>query len=115
MSAKLSVIFYIILCLEIGIVLTLLPWITYGTLGLSDWGQNYFLLYATRKTGVHALQNYFHFDYDGVVNPHFVYKMNAILPGDIVVKKLEAVGATAHCRFDAVGREYNLKLLFAAR
>jgi hypothetical protein len=56
MSAKLSVIFYIILCLEIGIVLTLLPWVPQGTLGLSDWGNNYFLLYAARKTGVHALQ-----------------------------------------------------------
>jgi hypothetical protein len=51
MSAKLSVIFYIILCLEIGIVLTLLPWIPQGFLGLSDWGNNYFLLYAARKFG----------------------------------------------------------------
>ena len=56
MSAKLSVIFYIILCLEIGIVLTLLPWVPQGTLGLSDWGNNYFLLYAARKTGMHAIQ-----------------------------------------------------------
>jgi hypothetical protein len=56
MSAKLSVIFYIILCLEIGIVLTLLPWIPQGTLGLSDWGNNYFLLYAARKTGLYGLQ-----------------------------------------------------------
>ena len=56
MSAKLSVIFYIILCLEIGIVLALLPWIPQGTLGLSDWGNNYFLLYAARKTGMHALE-----------------------------------------------------------
>jgi hypothetical protein len=56
MSAKLSVIFYIILCLEIGIVLTLLPWIPQGTLGLSDWGNNYFLVYAAHKTGLHALQ-----------------------------------------------------------
>jgi hypothetical protein len=56
MSAKLSVIFYIVLCLEIGLVLTLLPWIPQGTLGLSDWGNNYFLLYAARKTGIHALQ-----------------------------------------------------------
>ena len=56
MSAKLSVIFYIILCLEIGLVLTLLPWIPQGTLGLSDWGNNYFLLYAARKTGMHTLQ-----------------------------------------------------------
>jgi hypothetical protein len=51
MSAKLSIIFYIVLCLEIGIVLTLLPWIPQGFLGLSDWGNNYFLLYAARKTG----------------------------------------------------------------
>ena len=56
MSAKLSVIFYIILCLEIGIVLTLLPWVPQGTLGLSDWSNNYFLLYAARKTGLYGLQ-----------------------------------------------------------
>ena len=56
MSAKLSVIFYIILCLEIGIVLSLLPWIPQGFWGLSDWGNNYFLLYATRKTGLYGLQ-----------------------------------------------------------
>ena len=56
MSAKLSVIFYIILCLEIGIVLTVLPWIPQGFLGLSDWGNNYFLLYAARKSGFYGLQ-----------------------------------------------------------
>jgi hypothetical protein len=58
MSAKLSVIFYIILCMEIGIVLTLLPWIPQGFLGLSDWGNNYFLLYAARKTGFYSLQSF---------------------------------------------------------
>ncbi|MDQ2855071.1 MAG: hypothetical protein M3R68_01985 [Acidobacteriota bacterium] len=56
MSAKLSVIFYIILCLEIGLVLTLAPWIPQGFFGLSDWGNNYFLLLAARKTGYYALQ-----------------------------------------------------------
>src|SRR5262245_39534909 len=56
MSAKLSVIFYIILCLEIGIVLTVLPWWPQGMWGLSDWGNNYFLLYAAQKTGLHSLQ-----------------------------------------------------------
>jgi hypothetical protein len=56
MSAKLSVIFYIILCLEIGMLLALLPWIPQGTLGFSDWGNNYFLLYAARKTGFYQLQ-----------------------------------------------------------
>jgi hypothetical protein len=58
MSAKLSVIFYIILCFEIGLILTLLPWVPQGTFGiLSDWGNNYFLLYAARKTGMYSLQN----------------------------------------------------------
>jgi hypothetical protein len=56
MSAKLSVIFYIILCLEIGGVLTVMPWWPQGMLGLSDWGNNYFLLYAARTTGLHGLQ-----------------------------------------------------------
>ena len=56
MSAKLSVIFYIILCLEIGIFLTVLPWWPQGMWGISDWGNNYFLLYAARKTGIQGLQ-----------------------------------------------------------
>jgi hypothetical protein len=57
MSARLSVVFYIILCFEIGLILTLLPWVPQGTFGiLSDWGNNYFLLYAARKTGLHGLQ-----------------------------------------------------------
>ena len=55
MAAKLSVIFYIILCLEVGIVLTLLPW--YAPFGLSDWGDNFFLLYAAQKTGIQGLQH----------------------------------------------------------
>ncbi|HEY0366843.1 MAG TPA: hypothetical protein VGC73_10240, partial [Pyrinomonadaceae bacterium] len=56
MSAKLSVIFYIILCLEIGIFLTVAPWWPHGMWGISDWGNNYFLLYAARTTGIQSLQ-----------------------------------------------------------
>ena len=56
MSAKLSVIFYIILCLEIGIALAVLPWWPHGMWGLGDWGNNYFLLYAARKSGIQGLQ-----------------------------------------------------------
>lgn len=56
MSAKLSVIFYIILCLEIGIALTVAPWWPQGMWGFGDWGNNYFLLYAAQKTGIHNLQ-----------------------------------------------------------
>jgi tRNA pseudouridine38-40 synthase len=56
--------------------------------------------------GVHALQNYFHFDFDGKIHTQFVYKINAILPDDIVAKKLIHVEDKAHCRYDAVSREY---------
>lgn len=57
-------------------------------------------------SGVHALQNFLHFDFENKLNPALVYKMNAILPEDIVVKKLIPVAEDAHCRFDAVSREY---------
>lgn len=56
MSARLSVIFYIILCFEIGLILTVVPWWPQGMWGLSDWGNNYFLLYAAQKTGIQGLQ-----------------------------------------------------------
>jgi len=38
--------------------------------------------------GVHALQNFFHFDFERLLNSDFAYKMNAILPGDIVIKQI---------------------------
>lgn len=57
-------------------------------------------------TGVHALQNYFHFDYEGSIHPQFIYKMNAILPPDITIKSIRQVKEDAHCRFDAISREY---------
>ena len=57
--------------------------------------------------GVHALQNFFHFDYDSVINSDLIYKLSAILPDDIVAKKITQVRDDAHCRFDAVSREYN--------
>ncbi|HKQ53768.1 MAG TPA: hypothetical protein VJT74_15440 [Pyrinomonadaceae bacterium] len=60
MAARLSVVFYIILCIEVGLVLTLLPWMHVipglPTFGLGDWGDNYFLLYAAQKTGLRGLQ-----------------------------------------------------------
>jgi hypothetical protein len=55
MSARLTVIFYIVLCLEAGIVLTFLPWTS--PFGLSDWGDNFFLVYATQKLGFASLQH----------------------------------------------------------
>lgn len=59
-------------------------------------------------SGVHALQNYFHFDTlnEAVVQERKIYNLNAILPPDIVVKRIFQVADTAHSRFDAVRREY---------
>ena len=56
-------------------------------------------------TGVHALQNFFHFDADIEVFDAS-YQLNAILPPDIVVKRIFPVADDAHCRFDARSREY---------
>lgn len=60
--------------------------------------------------GVHAFQNYFHFDYEGALNPQFTYKMNAILPKDVVVRNIHLMHPEAHSRFDAVSREYIYKI-----
>ncbi len=56
--------------------------------------------------GVHALQNFFHFDFESPLHPQFVYKINAILPSDIVVRSVKQVADDAHCRFDASSRVY---------
>lgn len=55
--------------------------------------------------GVHALQNYFHFDSEIELNNES-YHLNAILPADIVIKQVFRVNDDAHCRFDAISREY---------
>jgi tRNA pseudouridine38-40 synthase len=56
--------------------------------------------------GVHALQNYFHFDYEGVIEKRVIYNLNSILPPDIGITGAYPVAPDAHCRFDAVSREY---------
>jgi tRNA pseudouridine38-40 synthase len=60
--------------------------------------------------GVHALQNYFHFDFDEEIHPQFLYKANALLPSDIAVKRIIKMRGDAHCRFDAESREYEYRL-----
>ncbi len=67
-----------------------------------------FALSGSSRTdsGVHAYQNYFHFDSELAVPASSAYNLNAILPADITVKGVFAVSPEAHCRFDAVAREY---------
>lgn len=57
--------------------------------------------------GVHALQNFFHFDFDDEFQTGWLYNINAILPADIVLKNILPVAPQAHCRFDAVSRSYS--------
>lgn len=60
--------------------------------------------------GVHALQNYFHFDTPLQLTSRHVYNLNAILPADIAVHNIKEVAPDAHCRFDAIAREYHYYL-----
>jgi tRNA pseudouridine38-40 synthase len=60
--------------------------------------------------GVHARQNYFHFDFGEEILPETIYRLNALLPGDISVQSIRKMPAEAHCRFDAGSREYRYYL-----
>ncbi len=79
-----------------------------------------FMLTGSSRTdaGVHALQNFFHFDtaedlfymkgsFSEEKNvKRALYSLNSILPADIVIKNIIKVGEKAHCRFDAISRQY---------
>jgi hypothetical protein len=49
MASRLTVIFFIVLCLEAGVFLSVLPW--WQPWGMGGWGDNYFLVYAAQKIG----------------------------------------------------------------
>jgi tRNA pseudouridine38-40 synthase len=57
--------------------------------------------------GVHALQNCFHFDLEGEVDDMWIYNINSLLPDDIAVVAIRKVRSGAHCRFDALSRQYS--------
>jgi hypothetical protein len=54
MINRLTLILFIVLCLEAGIALTLLPWISFGT--PSDWGNNFILTYFSQLTHLPVIQ-----------------------------------------------------------
>ncbi len=56
--------------------------------------------------GVHATQNYFHFDVETEFSSLSIYNLNAILPLDIVVKSVIPVSSDSHSRFFATSRRY---------
>lgn len=83
---------------------------------LSVYYRHPFSLTGSSRTdaGVHAKQNFFHFDSEHVrdvsIEEKPIYHLNAILPIDIVVKSLRKVSDEAHSRFDAVARTYEYRL-----
>ncbi|CAN5465652.1 tRNA pseudouridine(38-40) synthase TruA [soil metagenome] len=58
-------------------------------------------------SGVHARQNYFHFDADIAIDEKHIYNLNAILPNDIFIRRIFSVGDDQHCRFHAKHRLYH--------
>jgi len=56
--------------------------------------------------GVHALQNFFHFDTKLILNQKSIYSLNAILPTDIAAKNIYIVADDAHSRFGGLSRDY---------
>lgn len=61
-------------------------------------------------TGVHANQMFAHFDCENKVVKNDVFKLNSILPNDIVVHQIFEVAKDKHARFDAVSRSYEYKV-----
>ena len=60
-------------------------------------------------TGVHAVGYIAHFDYDGMLPfeaSDFTYKLNAMLPREVVVHSVSVVPDDFHARFSARRREY---------
>jgi tRNA pseudouridine38-40 synthase len=57
-------------------------------------------------TGVHALQYFAHFDFEGILPNNMVYSLNCILKKDIVIYRCIPVHDRAHARFDAISRSY---------
>ncbi len=81
--------------------------------------RQHFQLTGSSRTdsGVHALQNYFHFDSaatlisndaipENDLQKKLLYSLNSILPGDIVIRQIFKVDDKTHSRFDAISREY---------
>lgn len=60
--------------------------------------------------GVHASQMFAHFDLEKPLPDNFNYKLNSILPDDIVIYNTIEVKEDAHARFDAVSRSYEYRI-----
>lgn len=63
-------------------------------------------------TGVHALQQFAHFDLEEEDPSGMLSNVNALLPEDIAVRRFIRVHDGAHARFDAISRSYLYQMHF---
>ncbi|WP_372792516.1 tRNA pseudouridine(38-40) synthase TruA [Lutibacter sp.] len=62
-------------------------------------------------TGVHAEQLFAHVDLENEIKiEDAIYKLNSLLPNDIVVENIMKTTETAHARFDAKSRSYEYRI-----
>jgi len=62
-------------------------------------------------TGVHAEEFFAHVDIENEFNPgEIIYKLNGLLPDDIVVYDIFETTENAHARFDAASRSYQYRI-----
>lgn len=61
-------------------------------------------------TGVHAEQQFVHFDIEKELNEDHLYKLNKILPWDISANGIYRVKDDANARFDAISRSYEYRI-----
>lgn len=60
--------------------------------------------------GVHALSNYYHFDTGLPLHEQTLYKLNAILPATVAVKRILTAGDEVNARFAATSRQYRYRI-----
>jgi len=64
--------------------------------------------------GVHAEQQFAHFDLPDAITDTdlLVYKLNALIPRDIAIQRIIAVGEEVHSRFAATHRKYEYRITY---
>lgn len=63
-------------------------------------------------TGVHASQMFAHFNIEKPLKGDIPYKLNSLLPDDIIVYNVFSVAEEKHARFSAISRSYEYKIWF---
>lgn len=72
------------------------------------------LVMASGRTdaGVHAWQNFAHFDYSTPLPKDFLRRLNFMLPADISVRAVYSVAENFNARFDAISRTYEYSICY---